>query len=90
MPPGAPREPFLAAIEICALIATQNLDRRPGALRSAVCLGAAIVLVSTGGALRPGLVPAGWGGTRAMPSGEIWGGNGPAAGALIELMADAA
>jgi hypothetical protein len=25
------------------------------------------------------------GGTRAMPSGEIWGGNGPAAGALIGL-----
>jgi hypothetical protein len=52
---------------------------------SAFCLGAAIFLAPPRGSSAAGAGPSWVGGTRAMPSGEIWGGNGPAAGALIGL-----
>jgi hypothetical protein len=45
------------------------------------CLGAAFCFSPPRGGAAAGWV----GGTRGMPSGEIWGGNGPAAGALIGL-----
>jgi hypothetical protein len=37
------------------------------------------------GSSAAGAGPSWVGGTREVPSGEIWGGNGPAAGALIGL-----
>jgi hypothetical protein len=60
-----------------------QIESRPGAL--------CYVLVLQKQSLPRGSSAAGagpsWvlGGTRGMPSGEIWGGNGPAAGALIGL-----
>jgi hypothetical protein len=79
---------ILRASEKCCSVESHQISlcARP----SVVCLGAAIFFLALpgGAALRPGLVPAGWGGTRAMPSGEVWGGGGGlAAGALIGLLA---
>jgi hypothetical protein len=56
---SAPREPLLAGIENGALHSHPKVCS--AARVSVVCLGAAIFLASPGGALRPGLVPAGWG-----------------------------
>jgi hypothetical protein len=55
-----------------------------------LCLGAAKTLAPPGGALRPGLVPAGWGALGRCLLARFGGGNGPAAGALIGLNALAA
>jgi hypothetical protein len=52
---------------------------------AAFSLGAAIGFSPPRGSSSAGAGPSWAGGTRGMPSGEIWGGNGPAAGALIRL-----
>jgi hypothetical protein len=65
-----------------------DLARATGFVASRVslfCLGAAKKIAPPGGALRPGLVPAGWGALGGCPLARFGGGNGPAAGALIGL-----
>jgi hypothetical protein len=79
---SAARKLFVAAVVYSALLATHQISHSAGPLVS--CLGAVKKIAPPGGALcsATGAGPSWVGGTRAMPSGEIWGGNGPAAGAL--------
>jgi hypothetical protein len=73
----------LAAIENSALHSHPKSLLR--ALPLVLCLGAAFFLAPPRGSSAAGAGPSWVGGTRAMPSGEIWGENGPTAGALIGL-----
>jgi hypothetical protein len=75
MAPGAPREPFLAVIEIWWL--SQLGTNFAGPRGSVFYLGAAIFLAPPGGALRPGLAPAGWGALGGCPLARFGGKTAP-------------
>jgi hypothetical protein len=66
-------------------IATQKLAPRPAGPLLYVLVLHFLFFSLARGSSAPGAGPSGVGGTRAMLSGEIWGGGGPAAGALIGL-----
>jgi hypothetical protein len=76
----------LVAIDrTCKLRAGPRPGRWAGVVSSVLAAGGCFKIAPPRGSSTAGDGPSWVGGTRAMPSGEIWGGNGPAAGALIGL-----
>jgi hypothetical protein len=73
---------FCCCYRYAAIARATRFVASPGLL--VVCLGAAFFCLPRGSSAA-GAGPSWVGGARAMPSGEIWGGNGAAAGALIGL-----
>jgi len=80
--PRAGRKRFLPASQIWWLPKPGTNSLGPGRWPLVVCLGAVNLLASPGE-----LCGRGWSQLGGVHSGGIWGGNGPAAGALIGLRA---